>query len=180
MSIIETQLPTGVLVSVTSRPALLPCERFDILTTIDIIGAAAETALIASGSSFMVLTIPVLVMVVYVLQDIYLCTSKQLRLLDLEARAPLYSHFMETLDGLATIRAFGWQSQCKIRCEELLDDSQKPHYMLLSAQAWLNMVLDLIVASEAIIVIALATRLQAHTDVSLLGVALNNILCKYC
>ncbi|TQS33708.1 hypothetical protein Golomagni_05936, partial [Golovinomyces magnicellulatus] len=119
MSIIETQLPTGVLVTVTN-----------------IIGAAAETALIASGSSFMALTIPALVMVVYVLQDIYLRTSKQLRLLDLEARAPLYSHFRETLDGLATIRAFGWQSQCKIRCEELLDDSQKPHYMLLSAQAW--------------------------------------------
>lgn len=126
----------------------------------------------------MAVTIPCLTMVVYALQEVYLRTSRQLRLLDLESRAPLYSHFMETLDGLATIRAFGWQSQCDQRCQELLDTSQKPHYMLLSAQTWLNMVLDLIVAAEAIIVIALATSLQAHTDVSLVGVSLNSILCK--
>lgn len=30
--------------------------------------------------------------------------------MDLEAKAPLYSFFEETLRGLATIRAIGWQS----------------------------------------------------------------------
>lgn len=31
-----------------------------------------------------------------------------MRLLDLEAKSPLYSHFIESLSGLVTIRAFGW------------------------------------------------------------------------
>lgn len=74
----------------------------------------------------MAFTIPFLILVVYVLQDIYLRTSCQLRLLDLETRAPLFSHFLETLDGLATIRAFGWR-ECQRLCGALLDASQRPH-----------------------------------------------------
>jgi ATP-binding cassette subfamily C (CFTR/MRP) protein 1 len=31
-----------------------------------------------------------------------------MRLLDLEAKSPLYSHFLESLTGLVEIRAFGW------------------------------------------------------------------------
>lgn len=128
----------------------------------------------------MAITIPFLILVVYILQDIYLRTSCQLRLLDLETRAPLFSHFLETLDGLATIRAFGWQRECHRLCDTLLDASQKPHYMLMTAQTWLSLVLDLIVAGEAVVVVGLAMFLRAHTDVTLLGVSLNNILCGYC
>ena len=43
-----------------------------------------------------------------VLQKYYLKTSRQMRLLDLEAKSPLYSHFLESLTGLVEIRAFGW------------------------------------------------------------------------
>ena len=43
-----------------------------------------------------------------VLQKYYLRTSRQMRLLDLEAKSPLYSHFIESLAGLVEIRAFGW------------------------------------------------------------------------
>ncbi len=53
-------------------------------------------------SSFARLIIPL------VLQKYYLRTSRQMRLLDLEAKSPLYSHFIESLSGLVTIRAFGW------------------------------------------------------------------------
>jgi ATP-binding cassette subfamily C (CFTR/MRP) protein 1 len=44
-----------------------------------------------------------------VLQKYYLRTSRQMRLLDLEAKSPLYSHFLESLTGLVEIRAFGWR-----------------------------------------------------------------------
>lgn len=43
-----------------------------------------------------------------VIQKFYLRTSRQVRLLDLEAKSPLYTHFIESLSRLGTIRVFGW------------------------------------------------------------------------
>ncbi len=45
---------------------------------------------------------------ILVLQKYYLRTSLQMRLLDLEAKSPLYSLALESLTGLVEIRAFGW------------------------------------------------------------------------
>lgn len=47
--------------------------------------------------------------VVYLIQKFYLRTSRQLRQLDLETKSSLYTQFTETIIGLTTIRAFGWQ-----------------------------------------------------------------------
>ena len=71
----------------------------------------AEAALISSGAGLVAVTIPPTVVILYVLQKFYLRTSRQLRFLDLEAKAPLYTQFTETLDGLHTIRAFGWEGE---------------------------------------------------------------------
>ncbi|KAE8358078.1 putative multidrug resistance protein [Aspergillus caelatus] len=139
-------------------------------------GCIATAGLIATGSAYMAITIPVTLVVLYFLQKIYLKTSRQLRYLDLECRSPLYSHFVEVLDGLPTIRAFGWQVASTEVLIQHLDQSQKPYYMLLCAQRWLNLVLDIVVMALATIVVALAVELHESTNAGLLGVALNNIL----
>jgi ABC-type multidrug transport system fused ATPase/permease subunit len=139
-------------------------------------GCIATIGLIATGSPFMATTIPVTLIVLYFLQKIYLKTSRQLRYLDLESRSPLYSHFAEVLEGLPTIRAFGWQGGSSEILTRHLDESQKPYYMLLCAQRWLNLVLDIVVMALATVVVTLAVMLRSNTDSSLLGVALNNIL----
>ncbi|MAD85040.1 MAG: hypothetical protein CL912_18935 [Deltaproteobacteria bacterium] len=56
----------------------------------------------------------------------YYRTSRQVRILDLEAKSPLYTHFIETLSGLPTIRAFGWSSSFISQNLNLLDASQSP------------------------------------------------------
>lgn len=127
----------------------------------------------------MAITIPFLIMTIYVLQHVYLRTSRQLRLLDLETRSPLYSHFLESLDGLATIRAFCWVSDAKRQNHKRLDVSQRPYYLMSCIQTWLELVLDLIVAAEAVTVVGLAMGLRSSTSAGLLGVSLNNILCKF-
>lgn len=139
-------------------------------------GCIATIGLIATGSPFMATTIPVTLIVLYFLQKVYLKTSRQLRYLDLESRSPLYSHFAEALEGLPTIRAFGWQDASTKILTHHLDQSQKPYYMLLCAQRWLNLVLDIVVMALATVVVTLAVMLRNNTDSSLLGVALNNIL----
>ncbi|KAG9660971.1 putative multidrug resistance protein, partial [Aureobasidium melanogenum] len=109
-------------------------------------------------------------------QHAYLKTSRQLRYLDLENKSPLFTHFTETSEGLTTIRAFGWQDEAMSKNNETLDNSQKSYYMLLCAQRWLGLVLDLIVAALAVMVVSLAVELRSTTEAGLLGVALNNIL----
>lgn len=126
----------------------------------------------------MAASVPVLIITVWSLQHVYLRTSRQLRLLDIEAKSPLYSHFLESLSGLITIRAFGWEAQFQNKNAALLDNSQRPYYLLYCVQRWLTLVLDLIVGAEAVLVVGLAVGLRHSTTPGLLGVSLNNILCK--
>lgn len=135
-----------------------------------------QAALVSLGSTYMATTIPFCIFVVYVLQKFYLRTSRQLRFMDLEARSPVFSHFLESLEGISTIRAFGWQEQSIETSIKRLDVSQKPYYLLYCIQRWLNLVLDLVVAALATIVVALAVRLRSSTSPGLIGISLNSIL----
>jgi len=139
----------------------------------------ASAALIATGSAYMATTVPLLLLAVWALQRIYLRTSRQLRLLDLEARSPLYSLFLETLSGLVTVRAFGWEGRLRAESCRRLDYSQRPYYLLYCIQRWLALVLDLIVGAEAVLVVGLAVGLRRETSAGLVGVSLNNILCEF-
>jgi ATP-binding cassette, subfamily C (CFTR/MRP), member 1 len=141
--------------------------------------SVASAAMVATGSTYMAITVPFLIITICVLQHVYLQTSRQIRLLDLECKSPVYSQFIETLNGLTTIRAFGWQDAFKRENHKLLDHSQRPHYVLSCIQRWLTLVLDLVVTTEAVIVIALALNLRHTTSIGLLGVSLNSILGRF-
>jgi len=123
----------------------------------------------------MAVFIPVCGITVFFVQKFYLKTSRQLRLLDLEAKSPLYSNFIETLEGLVTIRAFGWQTQFERHNQRLLIASQGPRYLLFCVQRWLSLVLDMLVAVLAVVLIVLATQLKSRTSMGAIGVALVNV-----
>jgi ATP-binding cassette subfamily C (CFTR/MRP) protein 1 len=133
-------------------------------------------ALIAIGSNYMAATIPLTIFVLYWIQRFYLRTSRQIRLLDLESKSPLYKHFTETIEGVSTIRAFGWQSTFDKIALRHLDYSQRPYYLLFCIQRWLNLVLDLLIAVLAVTLIALALRVPGQSDPGSLGVALTSVL----
>lgn len=122
------------------------------------------------------ITIPFVLVVVYVLQKVYPRTSRQLRYMDLEERSPLYTHLLETLDGLSTIRSFEWQEESRSTNIQHLDRSQRPYYLLYCIQRWLNLVLDLTVAIMAVVVIVLTTQFRGTTSAGAIGIALNSIL----
>jgi ABC-type multidrug transport system fused ATPase/permease subunit len=124
----------------------------------------------------MAVTVPFALGVVYLVQKFYLKTSRQLRLLDLEVKSPLYSNFIETLNGLVTIRAFGWSTQLQEQNTRLLDESQKPVYLLYCVQRWLTLVMDMLVACLAIILIILTVLLKGSTSGGTIGVALINVM----
>lgn len=119
-----------------------------------------QMALIAVAAPVAAISFPVVGISVYVIQRFYLRTSRQLRFLDLEAKSPHYTQFNEMLEGLATIRAFGWQSFVEEKAKALLDRSQRPFYLLFAVQSWLTLVLDLVVAAIATILIILVVTLR--------------------
>lgn len=136
----------------------------------------ASLAVISTGASYMGITIPFVMFAIYAIQKVYLSTSRQLRLLEIEARSPIYSHFLETLEGVVTIRAFGWEEEAKKHHSRLLDTAQSPYYLLSCIQRWLKLVLDLVVAALAVLVVGLAVSQKGTTSAGLLGVALTNVL----
>lgn len=128
------------------------------------------------GSSYLALSVPVTVGFVYYLAKIYLPNSRRLRKEDIQEAAPINTHLLETIDGLVTIRAFGWREYYRETALELVDKAQTPHYLLLCAQRWLNLVLDLYTAAIAVSLIALAVFLPDGTQTGLMSVALVNVL----
>lgn len=101
---------------------------------------------------------------------------RHIRFLDFECKSPLYIYFAETLEGLSTIRAFGWQHRFNKRSHDLLDKSQRPYYLLLCIQRWFTLFLLLLVRITAVAVVALATSLVGSTSPRRLGVSLSSVV----
>ena len=136
----------------------------------------AQIILIGVSSVYAAASFPVLLVAVYFIQKFYLRTSRQLRFLDLEAKSPLYTQFAEVIAGLTTVRAYGWQRALESKNREMLDQSQKPFYLLFSVQRWLQLVLDLLVAAVAVMLMILVVKLRGFLSGAYVGIALLNVI----
>ena len=115
---------------------------------------------------------PVFGVVLFILQRFYLRTSRQLRLLGIEAKAPLFTTFNETVAGAVTIRAFGRQSTSLKSAYETIDTSQRPVYFLSCVQHCLNFVLDIVVTILVVSLVAIVTTWKKDFSPGSVGVSL--------
>ncbi|GAB7351827.1 hypothetical protein MBLNU459_g2390t2 [Dothideomycetes sp. NU459] len=145
-------------------------------TLYSIIDAVASTGILIVATPYIGASIPLVLGVFWVIQAIYLKTSKQLRLMDLEAKAPLCTHFLETVSGTVTIKAFGWTDAYREKNAVLLENSQTPYYLMESVQQWLSLVLNLVVAGLATVVMIIAVKLRDSVDAGYLGLAMLSIM----
>ncbi|KAL0929815.1 ABC transporter [Colletotrichum truncatum] len=146
MTIIDGELPMALLNA--------------CLVFFDLLG---NCFVIAVASPYIIASYPVLVAILYFIQMFYLRTSRQLRLLSLEAKSPLYSHFLDTMRGLATVRAHGTTPQNITMNNKILDTSQRPGYLLAMIQQWLSTVLLALVGLIATVITVLATQLRTNS-----------------
>ncbi|KAG5953563.1 hypothetical protein E4U53_004782 [Claviceps sorghi] len=144
-------------------------------TVLNFLGVIVSAVLVFTGSGYVAAALPICIALVSVVQKFYLRTSRQLRLLDIEAKAPLFSHVIETLNGLSCIRAYGWSTKYMEKSYDVLDASQKPYYLLWCIQRWLNLVLDLLAGGVAVILVAVATMVRGGST-GFLGVALFSVI----
>ncbi|KAJ6783680.1 hypothetical protein PWT90_08146 [Aphanocladium album] len=115
------------------------------------VGCAVQVGIALSSATYMTALFPVILLGLYFIQLYYLRTSRQLRRLELEAQAPLVTALREAAEGLAYIRCFGWQRQTMAHCLVLLNESQRPIYLLYSAQQLLGLVTGLLAALIGIV-----------------------------
>ncbi|KAJ5626822.1 ATP-binding cassette transporter [Penicillium herquei] len=137
---------------------------------------AVQIIILCVLDKYLAASVPALIVSMVILQRYYLRTSRQMRLLDIEAKAPFYSHFAESVQGISTIRTFNFESHFQQKMYHLLNRSQRPFYMLYCIQQWLTLVMNLTVGAIAVIVVAMATSLRSQYTGAAIGVALNLVL----
>ncbi|KAK1755647.1 ABC transporter FUM19 [Echria macrotheca] len=159
MQLIDKQLPTATAAVITQMSKLL-----------------MQITLLLSTQKLLAISLPPCMLVVYFVQKVYLRTSRQLRFLELETRAAVFSSFLESVEGIETIRSFGWRDAAVGENVARLETAQRPEFLLMCLQRWLNIVLDLMSAAIATGVIAIAVLLRGRVSGGQLGVALNVML----
>ncbi|KAI8088846.1 multi drug resistance-associated protein MRP [Halteromyces radiatus] len=78
------------------------------------------------------------------IQKYYLAASREIRRLDSVGKSPIYSHFQETINGVAVIRSFEQQQRFISQNEWKLDSNQKAYYPSMACNRWLALRLELL------------------------------------
>ncbi|XP_062269512.1 multidrug resistance-associated protein 1-like [Platichthys flesus] len=76
------------------------------------------------------------------IQSFYVASSCQLRRLEAVSRSPVYSHFNETVQGAAVIRAFGEQQRFVRQAHRRIDRNQEAYFPRFVATRWLAVNLE--------------------------------------
>ncbi|OAA42503.1 ABC transporter [Beauveria brongniartii RCEF 3172] len=132
------------------------------------VGAILAGATYTAALQFLVL--------LYFIQRYYLRTSRQFRLLVIEAKTPLVSSLRDIGTGIAYIGASRTQKHNFVHCLYILDRSQKPYYFLLASQAFLSLTLDLVVALMALTLSILPLYVKGSTSPNAAGLAFLNLI----
>lgn len=81
--------------SFASASARMPIKDANYKT--EVFKLAMQAILLFSVQKVMILTLPFCSAIVYIVQRVYLRTSRQLRFIELESRSAVYSSFLETV-----------------------------------------------------------------------------------
>lgn len=138
--------------------------------------SVGQAIIISIASKYLIIAIVILFGIFWIILHFYLRTSRQVRLLDIELKSPLYSQVMETTQGLTTIRAYGWEAQSEERLWQNLEHSQQALYDLYCLQRWFTLSVDIVIAILAVVLACVAITLRKKDGPGNLGVALVNLL----
>ena len=75
-------------------------------------------------------------------QNYYIRTSRELTRLENTSRSPIYALFTETLDGLATVRAYRQEKRLTNKSNALLDSNIAAYFLNFSSNCWLAVRLE--------------------------------------
>uniref|UniRef100_A0A158PA92 ABC-type glutathione-S-conjugate transporter n=1 Tax=Angiostrongylus cantonensis TaxID=6313 RepID=A0A158PA92_ANGCA len=99
--------------------------------------------IVISTPIFSIVILP-LVIIYYFFLKFYVPTSRQLKRLESIHRSPIFSHFGETIQGAASIRAFGKVEEFQTGSGKIVDEFIRCKYSNIVANRWLGIRLEFI------------------------------------
>ncbi|KAF9106720.1 hypothetical protein BGX27_009048 [Mortierella sp. AM989] len=79
-----------------------------------------------------------------IMATLYLRSSRELKRIESITKSPIFSHFGESLSGVATIRAYGQEKRFQRENLELLDEHNRPFFYLWVCNRWLSIRVDVL------------------------------------
>lgn len=131
---------------------------------------------IGVGSPLTMISLPILLPMIFILQNFYLKTSFQLRSLQVEAQAPMLQMVSAMLEGRVTIRAFNQNQYMARLMSDCINRGLMMGYLFKSVQIWVTLMLSFINGCLAIALASLLIGLAGSNSVTWGGLALLNII----
>ncbi|KAG0274868.1 hypothetical protein BGZ95_009402, partial [Linnemannia exigua] len=113
---------------------------------VDFLGTLTVTGMIAYVTpQFLIPGLAITVLFVAIAM-FFIRTSREMRRHEATTNSPVYSHFAETLNGVTTIRAFGFEGRFNSLYQELLDVHNRPYFYVWVCNRWLSIRVDILSA----------------------------------
>ncbi|KAF9149045.1 hypothetical protein BG015_009183 [Linnemannia schmuckeri] len=104
--------------------------------------------------------------------NLYLRSSRELKRVESITKSPIFSHFGESLSGVATIRAYGAEKRFQHENLELLDEHNRPFFYLWVCNRWLSIRVDVLSALVSFFA-GLLIIMNTNIDPGLAGLSLS-------
>uniref|UniRef100_A0A8R1XX01 ABC-type glutathione-S-conjugate transporter n=2 Tax=Onchocerca volvulus TaxID=6282 RepID=A0A8R1XX01_ONCVO len=121
---------------------LLPHSSHSFISTVLVV--LMTMAVILYATPMYSVVIPFLATIYFLVLRFYISTSRQLKRLESAARSPVYSHFQESIQGCASIRAYRCMDRFIRESHDRLDKNIVIQYHSLVANRWLAVRLELV------------------------------------
>ncbi|MBN3275009.1 ABCC8 protein, partial [Polyodon spathula] len=153
-------------------PATLEC-----LSRSTLLCASALAVISYVTPVFLIALVP-LAVACYFIQKYFRVASRDLQQLDDSTQLPLLSHFSETVEGLTTIRAFGYEAKFRQKLLEYTDANNIASLFLTAANRWLEVRMEYIGACVVLIaaVASITNSLYNQLSSGLVGLGLTYAL----
>ncbi|GJJ74765.1 ATP-binding cassette, subfamily C (CFTR/MRP), member 1 [Entomortierella parvispora] len=120
-----------------------------------------------------VIMLPFLAAVYYMIQRYFIWATRSLKRIRSVSISPVYQHFDETLNGVATIRAMSIQPQYIEENAKRLDYTTNAFVGYMYCNRWVELRLQIVSATIILALAVLAVLGRHKVDPSLVGLALN-------
>ena len=140
------------------------------------VGLVGMLVIISVNTTYVLVAFVPILLLFSFLSNYYRSTAVQLKRLDAVTRSPIYAHFGECLNGMATIRAYGAQDRMSIVNSQKLDKNLKIYNLTAMSNRWLSIRLEFL-GGLLILVTALNAVIQKGSiDPADAGVSLSYAL----
>ncbi|KAG0577462.1 hypothetical protein KC19_5G158000 [Ceratodon purpureus] len=135
-------------------------------------GCLGSIAIMAILIPWFLLCLPPFVLIFLYVQRRYVTVSRELKRLDGLSRSPMYAHFSQTLQGIASVRAFGAEKKMHDQFLAMIDANHRAFVLFVHSSRWLGIRLDFAAAICVSVASLLVVLLRNKISPGLAGVVL--------